>query len=202
MKKVIIVTLIFISSISNAQRVKILSGNFASLKGITEYNLTFDYSNLKVDRVNEEEFLANKMKKREGNGKDIAFKKNWFADRENRYEPKFIQSFNKRFKSGKMNVEENLATAKYTMNIKTTWIHPGFNVGIMHNSSLIKTIVTVFETGNPEMMLLSAEYERIGGKGKFAGPIGFLDYNAGYRISEAYAKLAKSLAANIKKAKA
>jgi hypothetical protein len=181
-----------------AQKIKIVSGNFANLKGISEYNLTFDYANLRVDKSSEEEFLADRMKKREGNGKDLEFKKNWFADRENRYEPKFIKSFNTRFKKGTMKADKNLNTAKYTMSIKTTSIHPGFNVGIMHNGALLNMMVTVFETTNPANILLVAQYERVGGKGSFT-PIGFLDYNSGYRISEGYAKLAKSLVSKIKK---
>jgi len=181
-----------------AQKVTLLSGDFKNLKGISEYNVTFDYDGLTVDRVSEEQFLIDKMKKREGNGKDIEFKKNWFADRENKYEPKFVESFNKRFKKGAVKAAENLAGAKYTMNIKTIWIHPGFNIGIMHNSSLLHTIVSVVETSNPSKVLYSAKYERVSGKGVFT-PIGFMDYNSGYRISEGYAKLAKTIAAQINK---
>ena len=181
-----------------AQKVTLLSGDFKNLKGISEYNVTFDYDGLTVDRVSEEQFLIDKMKKREGNGKDIEFKKNWFADRENKYEPKFVESFNKRFKKGAVKAAENLAGAKYTMNIKTIWIHPGFNIGIMHNSSLLHTIVSVVETSNPSNVLYSAKYERVSGKGVFT-PIGFMDYNSGYRISEGYAKLAKTIAAQINK---
>ena len=181
-----------------AQIVTLLSGDFKNLKGISEYNVTFDYDGLTVDRVSEEQFLIDKMKKREGNGKDIEFKKNWFADRENKYEPKFVESFNKRFKKGAVKAAEDLAGAKYTMNIKTIWIHPGFNIGIMHNSSLLHTIVSVVETSNPSNVLYSAKYERVSGKGVFT-PIGFMDYNSGYRISEGYAKLAKTIAAQINK---
>ncbi|MEN9488604.1 MAG: hypothetical protein RL494_869 [Bacteroidota bacterium] len=178
---------------------EILSGNFQNLKEIHEYNLAFDYSGVKVDRVSEEEFLADRMKKREGNGNDIKFKNSWFADRENRYEPKFITSFNQRFKTGTVKVEKNNSNSKYTLLVKTTWIHPGFNVGVMHNSALIIAVLTVFETANPSHTLLSVKYEKVGGKGKFAGPLGFLDYNAGYRISESYAKLAKTFASHIKR---
>jgi len=198
LKSMIVMAAMFFTVMGMAQKVTLLSGDFQNLKGISEYNLTFDYEGLTVDRVSEEQFLADKMKKREGNGKDIAFKENWFADREKRYEPKFAESFNKRFKKGAVKAEENLANAKYTMNIKTIWIHPGFNVGIMHNSSLLNTIVSVVETANPSNVLFAAKYEKVGGKGIFT-PIGFMDYNTGYRISEGYAKLGKTVASNIKK---
>jgi len=199
MKKVLVLAVLLASSMMSAQKMEVISGDFMNLKGISEYNVTFDYSNIKVDRVSEEEFLADRMKKREGNGNDIKFKNSWFADRENRFEPKFIESFNTRFKKGAVKVAKNLTTAKYTMDVKTTWVHPGFNVVIMHNSSLINTVITVFETANPSNVLASIKYDRSPGKGKFAGPLGFLDYNSGYRISEAYAKLAKEFASHIKK---
>jgi hypothetical protein len=191
--------LLMVVCVSSAQRIKLLTGNFQSLKPIAEFNVVFDYDGLKVDRVSEAEFLADRMKKREAKGIDQKFRNSWFADRENRYEPKFIESFNKRFGSkANVRVAKNLPEAKYTMSIKTLWIHPGFNVGVMHNSSLIRTLVTVFETADPRNTLLSAEYDRVSGKGIFT-PIGFMDYNSGYRISEAYAKLGKSIAAQIKR---
>ncbi len=198
MKRIILSILFIVGITATAQKVTVLSGDFKNVKGISEYDLTFDYAGLTVDRVSEEQFLIDKMKKREGNGKDLAFKESWFADRQNRYEPKFIESFECRFKKGKMNVGKNLPAAKYNMDIKTIWIHPGFNVGVMHNSALVNMIVTFTEKANPLNVLLSVKYERVSGKGIFT-PIGFMDYNAGYRISESYAKLAKTLAANIKK---
>jgi hypothetical protein len=48
-------------------------------------------------------------------------KKSWFADREDRYEPKFIESFNKREPS--IQVGKNNG-APYVMTVKTTWIYP------------------------------------------------------------------------------
>lgn len=194
MKKIVF-ALLFVSSIMTAQDMEVVKGDFKNLKGITEYNLTFDYSNLKVDKFDTEEaFLLDKMKKREEKGTDDDFKKSWFADRENRYEPKFIESFNKRFDKGEVKVGKGLTTAKYTMNIKTSWIYPGYNVGVMRQNAKIDVIVTIFETENPSNVLASIQYEKVPGN----GAMGY-DYNSGYRISESYAKLAKELAAHIKK---
>jgi hypothetical protein len=192
MKKALLFALLFAGATTFAQKVKVLSGDFKNLKSITEYNLTFDYKGLTVDKFKtEEDFLADKMKKREEKGKDEDFKTSWFADRERRYETKFIESFNKRF-DGKVRADRGLATAKYTMNIKTTWIHPGYNVGVSRSNSKIDAIVTVFETANPSNVLLSASYEKVQG----AGAMGY-DFDSGYRISESYAKLAKEIASKI-----
>lgn len=186
---------LFVSCTMMSQDMEVVKGDFKNLKGITEFNLIFDYSNLKVDKFDTEEaFLADKMKKREEKGTDEDFKKSWFADRENRYEPKFIESFNKRFDNGEIKVGKNLTTAKYTINVKTSWIYPGYNVGVMRQNAKINVIITVFETANPNNVLASIQYEKVPGN----GAMGY-DYNSGYRISESYAKLAKEFAAHIKK---
>lgn len=85
-----------------AQRYELLEGDLKNLKGISEYNITFDYSNMKVHGYETEEaFLNDKMEKRSNvEGKAEKFRKEWFSDRENRYEPQFIAYFNKRFAKG------------------------------------------------------------------------------------------------------
>jgi len=186
--------LLLFCGIAMAQKKKVTSGDFKNLKGISEYNLVFDYTNLKVDKFEtEEEFLADKMKKREEKGTDEDFKKSWFSDREERYEPKFIESFNKRFE-GEVKADKKLTSAKYTATVKTTWIYPGYNVGVMRQPSKLNATITVTENGNPGNVVISVDYEKVLGN----GAAGF-DYNSGYRISEAYAKLAKEFAAEIKK---
>ena len=190
MKKLLVLAvLVSVSAFSQ----KVASGSFANLKSITEYNLVFEYEGLTVDKFKtEEEFLADKMKKREEKGKDEAFRDSWFNDRKKRYEPKFIESFNKRF-DGNVKADKNLTSAKYTMTIKTIWIHPGFNIAMARSNSKVTALITVTETANPSNVLLSATYDKIEG----AGAAGF-DYDSGYRISESYAKLAKELANDIK----
>jgi len=195
MRKIILLTLWLVSSFAMAQKMVVLSGDFKNLKGIPEYNLVFDYSNLKVDKFNtEEDFLADKMRKREEKGTDDDFKKSWFSDRQERYEPKFIESFNKRFEAGEVKADKNLSRAKYTALVKTVWIYPGYNVGMMRQPAKLDAIITISETTNPGNVLLSVKYEKVLGN----GAMGY-DFNSGYRISEAYAKLAKEFAANIKK---
>lgn len=196
MKKITMLALLLVSTVAMAQKMKVIKGDFKNLKGITEYNLQFDYTNLKVDKFKtEEEFLADKMKKRDKEeGTAEEFKANWFADRENRYEPKFIESFNKRFDDGKVKVGKGLAGAKYIMKVKTTWIYPGYNVGVMRQPAKVDATIYIYDVADPSKELLVVSYEKALGN----GAMGF-DYNSGYRISEAYAKLAKEFAAHIQK---
>ncbi|MBQ4821321.1 hypothetical protein [Aquimarina sp. MMG016] len=200
MKKLLVLTLLMATTASFGQ--KKLEGSIKNLKGIAEYNLVFDYENLKVHKFDtEEEFLKDKMDKREekhpGEGRGEKFKKSWFADRENLYEPKYIESFNKRFKKQEVKVDKGLESAKYTMLVKTTWIYPGYNVGVMKQPSKVNATITVYETANPDNVLCSVAYKNMPGA-TFGGG----DYNSGIRIAESYAKLAKEMAKYIiKKAK-
>ncbi|AUP79608.1 hypothetical protein [Flavivirga eckloniae] len=195
-KQLTIILILFCTCLTYSQKVKVKEGSFKNLKDITEYSLQFEYSNLKIPKYDsEEEFLKDKMKKREDKeaGTGEKFKASWFADREDRYEPKFIESFNKRFEDGEVKVDKG-NDAKYTLLIKTTMMYAGYNVGIVRQNSKIEATLVVFETKTPDAILFSADYTKVEGFGAMGN-----DYNSGYRISEAYAKLAKEFAKNLKK---
>jgi hypothetical protein len=180
-----------------AQKVKITQGNYAALKGISAYNLEFDYSNVQIPKYDsEEDFLKDKMAKRDEKeaGTGEKFRESWFSDREERYKPKYIESFNKRFDDGQIKVGSDLPGAEYTMKIHTTLLYAGYNVGVVRKNSKIEATVSVFKTSDPSSVLFSANYTKVEG----GGAMGY-DFDSGYRISEAYAKLAKKVAADIKK---
>jgi len=195
MKKILISLFLFIVSIASAQRYKVLSGDLKSLKGIAEYNVIFDYSDQKIEGFETEEaYLKEKMDKRKDKeGASDHFKKDWYEDRENKYEPKFIEYFNKRFEKGEIKVGKNLAT-KYTMNIKTTWIYPGYSVVAGAEPAKISAIVTIKEAANPSNIVVAIEFDKSIGleQGQF-------DFDQGYRIAGAYEKLAKNLVMQLKR---
>ncbi|MFS4454872.1 hypothetical protein [Maribacter sp. 2304DJ31-5] len=180
----------------SAQKYKALDGTIKNLKGITSYNLVFDYSDLEIPKYDsEEDFLVDKMQKREEKeaGLGEKFKKSWFSDREEFYEPKFITSFNKRF-DGTIKVGKDLNGAEYTILIHTNLIYAGYNVGVWRQNAKIDATITVYGTTDPNTIIYSGKYIDVPG----SGAMGY-DYNSGYRISEAYAKLAKSFATLIRK---
>lgn len=198
MKKTILSLVILLTAtFSFGQRLKVEQGSLKNLKEIRGYSLEFDYSDLKIPKYNsEEEFLEDKMAKREKKkpGLGEKFKKSWFADRVNRYEPKFIESFNKRFKNGEIEVGKNLNAAKYVFKIHTTKLYAGYNVGIIRHNAEIDITITVYEKSAPDNILFLGSYKDVQGRGAMGN-----DYNSGYRISECYAKLAKVFAKDLKK---
>ncbi|WP_117883544.1 hypothetical protein [Aureibaculum luteum] len=196
-KQVLVFALILATLTMYAQKPKTIEGKTKNLKGITSYNLEFDYSDVQIPKYDsEEEFLEDKMAKREEKeaGTGEKFKESWFADRENRYEPKFKESFDKRFDEGEFNVSKDNTEAKYTIKIHTTKLFAGYNVGVWRQNAEIDAVLTIYETENPSTILWSGKYSKVQG----AGAMGF-DYDSGYRISECYAKLAKEFAKMLKK---
>lgn len=196
MKKTItLIAVVLISFTSIAQKLKVDKGDLKNLKDIKVFALEFDYTDVKIPKFkNEEDFLKDKMDKREAKkaGDGERFKKSWFDDRPNRYHPKFIESFSKRFENDEVKVQES--KADYMLKIHTTKIYPGYNVGIVRHNSEINTTLTIYETANPTNVLFKGRYIDVQGN----GAMGY-DFDSGYRISECYAKLAKIFAKALKK---
>lgn len=196
MKKFLALAFLIVSANTYAQKIKVSDGDIKNLKEISSYTMEFDYSNLEIPKYDsEDEFLADKMEKREKKeaGTGEKFKESWFADREERYEPKFIESFNKRFDDNQVSVSTD-GEAMYTMQVHTNKIYAGYNVGVVRKNAEISATITVFETANPDNVVFSGKYRDVQGYGAMGN-----DYNSGYRISECYAKLAKNIAGYIKK---
>ena len=187
--------ILLFSGTAIGQKLKVNDGNLKNLKEVKEYSVIFDYTDVQIPKFDsEEDFLKDKMAKRDEKnpGDGERFKKSWFDDRENRYKPKFIESFNKRFNDREVQVGDS--EGQYTMKVHTTKLYPGYNVGVWRHNSEIDATITVYETNNESNVLFSGNYKDVQGAGAFGN-----DYDSGYRISECYAKLAKSFAKDLKK---
>ena len=190
MKNLLLITVLLLSTSLLAQKVKVTQGDWGNLKGISEYNVVFDYSNLQIPKYDsEEEFLKDKMAKRDekepGTGEE--FKKSWFSDREEFYEPRFIETFNDRYKDGAVKVKKD-SNAEYTMKVHTTMIYPGYNVGVVRHNSKLEVTLSIYKTSEPDNVIFSADYTKIEGQGN-----GGYDFNSGQRIADAYIIFARAL---------
>ncbi|RZJ35258.1 MAG: hypothetical protein EOO51_06380 [Flavobacterium sp.] len=195
MKTRYVLLLFFICGAAKAQRYNLISGGFSNLKGISEYNIVFDYSELTVHGFESEAaYLKDKMDKRQTReGKAEEFERNWYENRQNKYEPKFIESFNNRFEKNEITVGKN-PNAKYTMTIKTTWIYPGYNAVAAVEPAKISALVTVNESANPKNQLIAVEFNKtIGLEHRM------LEFDQGIWIAGAYEKLARNIAIQLKR---
>lgn len=183
--------LLFSTTIMFSQKANVTKGDWSDLKGITEFNLEFDYSDLEIPKYDSEEaFLEDKIAKREEKepGTGEKFRESWFSDRENYYEPRFIETFNDRYKDGLVKVDRDLGNAEYTMKVHTTFIYPGYNVGVVRKNSKLEVTLSVYKNDSPDDVIFEVDYTKIEGAGN-----GGYDFNSGQRIADAYIIFARRL---------
>lgn len=172
----------------SAQRLKLTEGSLDLLKGQTEINTEFTYENLKVGKYDkEEDYIRDKTaeynKKEPGRGDNWA--RAWKDDREARYEPKFMELFNDKGNLKAVHKKD----VKYTLLFKTSFLEPGFNVGVWRKNASMNGEVWIVETGNPSRALVKISVDKAQGR-----IFGGFDFDTGVRIAEAYADAGKALA--------
>lgn len=169
-----------------AQKIKLVDGDPSVLKDQKELNVEFTYDHLSVGKDSEEDYVQKKTaeynKKEPGKGDTWA--KAWVADRASRYEPKFDELFND---NGDIRAG-SFPNAKYTLIFHTTFIEPGFNVGVARKNSYIDAEVLIVETANKGKTLAKISVDNAPGR-----MMGF-DFDTGMRITESYAVAGKKLA--------
>lgn len=172
-----------------AQKIKVTGGSLDALKNVREINTEFTYEKMSVGKFDKEEDYVKKRteelnKKESGRGDTWA--KAWVADRESRFEPKFNELL---AKTGEVTVNEK---AKYTIIFNTSFVEPGFNVGVMKKNAYIDGELLIVETANRNKVVARLTVEKAPGRSFWGN-----DYDTGERISEAYAVTGKVLAKKI-----
>jgi len=84
---------------------------------------------------------------------------------------------------------ESVESVDYKMIVKTSFIEPGFNVGVMRKSALINLIIDFVATDDPSTILATFTIDKSPGGTPFS-----YDYDSGIRVGEAYAKASKYFA--------
>ena len=161
--------LLFTAAVS-AQRYDIVAGKLENLKGITSYNVSFDFT----------EVALTGMDNREANdGRD--------------YAAAFTEYFNKMFGKGEVLIGQ-YPDAKYTMHIKPTWIYKGYHAASEFGAAKISATITVYETVDSSRVLFAIHFEKtVGTKHDI------MSNNVSDRVSWAYEKLAKNMSMQIKR---
>lgn len=201
MKKFIYASVMAISFLAAdaaiAQRVDLRSGDVNVLSGQKTVNVEYDYSSFGVGKfATEQEYLDKKSAEYNAKeaGKGDAWKKAWVEDRKNRYEPKFEELFNKGLEDKGITAVTARPDAQYTLIVKTRFVEPGFNVGVMRKNAYVDYEIDLVESANKSNKVAEIAMRNVPG-GQFAG----FDFDTGVRIAESYAKAGKSLAAFLDK---
>jgi hypothetical protein len=183
-------TVTLLAGSTYAQKIKVTHGSLDALKNEKEINIEYTYENMGVGKFDNE---ADYVKKRTAElnakepGRGNTWAKAWVADRKDRFEPKFDELFTK---TGNMTLSKN---AKYTIIFNTSFVEPGFNVGVMKKNAYIDGEVLIVETADRSKVVAKLTVEKAPGRSFWGN-----DYDTGERISEAYAMSGKALARKIK----
>jgi hypothetical protein len=163
---------------------KKVSGDVSALKGQTVINLKYDYSKMAVGKYKTEtEYMTHRVndmnKKKEGDGDRwaIAYK----ADRTEKFQPSFEKSLNASLAKYKVTCKADAADAKYTLVVRTTFMEPGYNVGVTRQNAYIKVEVDLVETANPAVVIASLLMK----KEDSINMMGY-DFDTGSRVQSAY----------------
>jgi hypothetical protein len=184
-----IVLALLLSYTVQAQKLKVVSGNLSGLLGVDKVSTEYDFSEFGVAKFDKEaDYIVDKKtamnKDKAGHGDE--WYAEWESDKLNKYKPKFEELFNNYAK--KMKIVEG---ADVIMLVKTTFIEPGFNVGVMRRPSLVDLTVT-FKKADVEIVTITISES----PGNAA--MGY-DFDDGLRIGESYAKAGKQLGSLIAK---
>lgn len=197
MKKLILITILsYLSVAVYSQSIILTSGSLDFLKEEKAINFEFTYDDMLVGKVTEEEYVLKKVagynEKDAGRGDE--WREKWFGDRTHRFEPKFIELFNKYME--KVNVIANSEEANYAVILNTDFTEPGWNVGVMRMNASIDMSGKIVNVANGEQVATI--------KIKNASANNFMgtDFDTGFRIQETYGKAGRELAKFlVKKAK-
>jgi hypothetical protein len=189
-KLFLLFTLICLALGANAQRIKLVEGDLAALKGETTISVEFTYDNMGVGKYDKEsEYIERKKeeynKKEPGRGDE--WEKSWISDRKHQFEPKFIELFEK---TSGLTIKPG---SKYTMIFHTTYTEPGYNIYVTRKSAKIDAEVTIVLTADRSKKIAVISVDNAPGR-TFSGN----DYATGDRISESYAVSGKKLGKFIK----
>lgn len=175
-------------STSFAQKIKLVEGDIAKLAGQKSINIEFDWDQISVGKFDQEaDYLKKKVEEYNADepGRGDKWKEAWQSDKASRFEPKFIELFNKYAeKSGLSLVQQG--DSKYTMIVKTTFIEPGFNVFVTKRPASVDVEISIVETANKSNVVA-----KITSKGNAGQTFGYGDLDTGIRITESYAVAGK-----------
>jgi len=182
--------LFFFVSGAFAQKYSLVSGDLSPLKGMKQFVFAFEYENMTVGKKSEEVYVSEKVadynKKEPGRGDQ--WKAAWVGDRASRFEPAFIELFNKYGEEFSAHGDKANAQAQCKITVKTVFTEPGYNIGISRADANINVEYVFTLLSDPSKPVAVLSCSRIPGR-VFLGN----DYDTGVRIMEAYAKAGKSL---------
>lgn len=181
-----------------SQKIENQEGDFRFLKGASKVEVQFDYSNLKLLKVNftEEEYIADR--KKQLNGKENGVGDNWEAKwRESRlsmWQPMFLKLLTSTA-TNKTQIQfvTNDSTSDYVMLVDVLWIYPGWDAFWLKQKAKVTSRISIFKRSDMNTALVTLDAIEAPGD-QF-----FNNFDDGLRVGEGFAKTAKTIGKMIAK---
>jgi len=174
------------------QPLVLTEGNLEFLKGQKLINVEYQYDNLMVGEMTEEDYLNREVEEKNSSepGAGDEWVKKWYGDREGKFQPKFEELLNENLE-GKAIFSPRRKGTKYTLVLKTSFIEPGWKgFGSMMGPAEIKGVALFVETDNPQIVLAVLPIDDCEVDGS-------ISYAVGTRVSYAYGLAGERLAVTI-----
>jgi len=181
-KTIAVLTFTIFACSTFAQKISVEEGKTSALSGINEVTIQYDFSEISVGKFdNEQDYLDHRSA--EMNEEEAEKGDKWVEDWHKDKEENFPRRFEELFSKYSDNISISEGEADVVMIVKTTFIEPGFNVGVMRRPSLVDLTIT-FKKGEETLAVITIN----DAPGNAAA--GY-DFDAGLRIQESYAKAGK-----------
>ncbi|MBE0646648.1 MAG: hypothetical protein IH596_02570 [Bacteroidales bacterium] len=163
---------------------KLKSGSLSALNGQTTVNIQYDYSQLKVGKLAQTDYIAkgitDRNKKKAGSGDTWAVA--WETDKTARFQPMFEKNLNGKLDACGLKATENASDASYTLVVHINFIEPGFQSGVgMSKPALVNMVIDLVESGNPGTPIATIDYPKI----QSVNMAGY-DFDTGSRIQSCF----------------
>jgi hypothetical protein len=110
------------SSVFAPRKIKVVSGDFGFLRSGQTLDVEFTYVSLRVGDVTEDEYVAQKMGESVGNADE--WYKSWISSRKDRFEPSFVEYFNRKLIAQNISITQRGA---YKMLVNVYLMEPESN---------------------------------------------------------------------------
>lgn len=192
---------IVLTSVSFGQKPKLVSGDFASIKGISTWSVSVEVNNPEIHKEDEyAKFLQDRVDKlnlEEDEAGDEWLEK-WEGNFHKKYASKFCLLMNKYLKKAKsktVTVKKNDDTAEGKIIIKPYWIYLGYANPIKVQASKVSSRIHFLDAEGNELLVV--DMVESPGMVAFAAPAYSFSFNPDAefaRLNESFAKCGKDLA--------
>lgn len=193
MKKLLSFVALALLVVSCGPKVELVAGSASPLKRIRTMNVVFDYEDMKVGDMDEEDYLSEKVREKnsEERGSGDAWRDEWFRVREADFEPRFVEVFNQ---YSDITIERGNEDADYTLVVKVNRIEPGFHAGVVRKNAEIDFNFTVLQPDANGEMIVAYQFNEAYGQ----TAMGY-DFTTTSRVRECFALGGKRLAKKLEK---